>query len=108
MKIDRKPIDLCSVLRATDRAQEAARIYAECTNDPRRPERLEVQECRVCFYARSRIGGATCSEAPCGLCGKMLYSGNTCVDVLCKDCARDKRLCVLCGGDVEMKNRRRL
>lgn len=47
------------------------------------------------------------TERQCGLCDQRQWFGNTCVDVICENCARTHNLCRHCGGDIEMKERRR-
>jgi hypothetical protein len=80
-----------------------ARTFAE---DPNKEKRLAVAECIVC-HGGSRIGGAACTSRQCGLCSLTIHSGNTCVDVLCMDCAKANGLCKHCGGDIDMKDRRK-
>lgn len=103
-------IDRCSTERANHHNREMvsytlkrADIY---TNDPQRETRLAASECLVC-YGVSRIGGASCTIAPCPLCGTRLSCGNTAIDVLCTACAKANDLCKHCGADVELKNRRK-
>lgn len=82
-------------------------IHAEeVTNDARKNERLKRHECKACFYA-SRIGGAAMTTRPCMSCGSEEMYGSTATDVLCMDCATKHGLCKHCGGDLEMRTRRK-
>jgi hypothetical protein len=75
--------------------------------DPDKEKRLEKYECVYCFYVNSsRIGGATISFRPCVSCGKEVYSSNTCIDLFCKDCAKELELCAHCGADIRLRVRR--
>jgi len=103
-------IDLYTIERTTDNAKAAVEHYVdralELRFDPRKSERLPKQECVVCFYT-SRVAGAACSQRPCALCGIKLYSGSTHVHTLCIPCAKLNSLCCDCGGDIDLKLRRR-
>jgi len=75
--------------------------------DSKRTERLGKGECRYCFYCEGKGGGSACSSRPCACCGVKVGSANTCVDVLCKQCAAKHELCVHCGADRELRVRRK-
>jgi len=105
--IQRK-VDLSSVQWATDHAQHYFAVCKATAEDADRDARREAAQCGMCYYSKSRVGGAMCTTALCGLCSEQMHFGNTCVDVLCKVCAKKHRLCLHCGGDVEMKSRRKL
>ena len=111
MRARKQTVDNASVANATWRAGEGIKrtqkLSEQFTTDPERSERLEKQECMACFYCPSRIGGAAVTVGVCGLCDKEEVFGNTCVDVLCKDCANRHDLCIHCGGDIESKQRRK-
>jgi len=79
------------------------------TTDHEKEERLSKPECRTCHYIRrSRIGGAAMTQALCSFCGTEMMFSNTCVDVLCPDCAKKHELCKHCGGDLRDRMRRKL
>jgi len=76
--------------------------------DSQRIKRKKYSECKACFYfCRHKMAGAACSSRPCGLCGKSVDSGSTDVSRLCLDCGHKHKLCVVCGGDIELKVYRR-
>lgn len=104
----RAKIDLASVLRATARNQASMWAWEKAVNDPASSERKEAGQCRACFYVYGRQGGSVCTQAECAMCGKVMGFGNTCLDVLCLECAKANRLCRHCGADAENKNRRKL
>ena len=65
-------------------------------------------QCKYCTFIRpERIGGAAITEGTCGLCERPMTFGNTCTDRLCPECAHDNGLCRHCGGDLELKDRRK-
>lgn len=105
-------IDSVSVQWATDQGihigQETVRAALEFLNDPRRKERKEKAECKRCFYVHNaRIGGATMTEQPCGICGVSQMYGSTATDKICKKCAIENELCKYCGADMELRPRRK-
>jgi hypothetical protein len=63
--MEQKPmkLDKASMLFATYRAKERVNFYLEIAQqikeDLRKKERLEASECKACFYAGGRVGGAT-------------------------------------------------
>lgn len=44
---------------------------------------------------------------PCMCCYKPVMYGSTATDALCMDCAREHDLCKRCGGDIELRTRRK-
>jgi len=74
--------------------------------DRRKKERKKRNYCRWCFYT-PRMGGQSCTNQPCGMCGEIQHYGSTDTDALCLACAKKYDLCKHCGGDVEMRVRRR-
>lgn len=101
--MQRERIDAYSVARATGYGSE---YVAHCRRVVAHAEAPSGTRCAHCTYS-GRVGGATCSERPCGLCDATLHSNNTCVDVLCAACAERLGLCVQCGADRELKTRRK-
>lgn len=68
----------------------------------------ENGKCKYCTYINtSRIGGTMCTEKECPLCNTVMQFGSTCQDAMCKPCAEKNGLCRQCGGDIELKNRRK-
>jgi hypothetical protein len=92
--------------RAAGRIEDLAKLHDEIKYDLRHTERMAELECKACFYF-SRIGGAACTSRPCMSCGTNQLYGSTNTDVLCKECAQRGDLCRHCGGDREMRTRRR-
>jgi len=77
------------------------------SNDPEKRKRLEECLCPICYYEKSRIGGSAIRTVEC-VCGKEMHFANTCTDNLCDDCAEDRGCCKHCGGDLNIKLRRKL
>ena len=111
MNIPRRVIDRCSVVRATfsakHRVSEYLRLAELFANDPEQEARREQNLCVVCHYIKGRIGGAAMSFTQCGLCDGEMVCGNTCIDVICQDCAKTAMLCKHCGADLNLKDRRK-
>ena len=110
MRARQRVVDGHTVSQATWRAKQRIlavhRQSAFFNEDPERGIRLAKQECMFCHYAAGRLGGAAMTTAQCAICGKEKVFGNTCVDILCQDCAKKHSLCLHCGGDVDTKQRR--
>jgi hypothetical protein len=106
--LNKTTIDLCSIERvngyAKSKVEYVKERYVVYTTDPDREKRLAASECVVC-YGVGRVGGAALTSRPCGICNKTLHSGNTCVDVLCVECATKNKLCKQCGADIDLKRR---
>lgn len=113
MNIPRRPCDLASIERNTGYAKQWLDAMAECVTlmdeDKDKHVRHSIAECQYCYrpYGHGRQGGTVTTRVQCGLCDTILAHNNTCVDVLCLDCAKANQLCKHCGGDVDMKRRRR-
>lgn len=110
MEARRRKVDASSIYSATSNAARYIEIYREKVAifdaDEKKVERLEKQQCKVCFYMAGRLGGAAMTKARCGLCDNVKMFSSTCVDILCIECAKKNNLCVHCGGDIDMKHRR--
>lgn len=68
--------------------------------------RLKSQFCKACFYS-SRIGGQAMTTRPCMSCGSPELYSSTATDKLCLACAQEGNLCKRCGGDIDLRERRR-
>lgn len=111
MKARRKKCDNATIEFATYSAKSRIFKTIELANkykiDPRKKERHDSQLCPVCFYNKSRIGGAAMTQIQCAECEEELSFSNTNVDVMCKNCAKQYNLCKHCGGDIDAKKRRK-
>lgn len=92
--------------RAKDYVRRVIDAAKEIETDARRKERIEAHECKACFYG-SRIGGSAMTSQPCMSCGEAQMYGSTNTDALCMTCATAHVLCKHCGGDLEMRTRRK-
>jgi hypothetical protein len=99
-----------NMIVATEKAKARVNAWiqkaAEVQDDARRKERIKRHECKACFYI-DRLGGAAMTTRPCMGCGKDEMYGSTNTDVLCMNCARTHELCKHCGGDREIRVRRK-
>jgi hypothetical protein len=91
--------------RHAEELVEAVRGYEA---DDKKEERFAAVECKRCFYLyRGRVGGCAMTRWSCGVCGKKSMHGSTAVPCICKDCGTKHKLCTYCGGDLDMRERRR-
>lgn len=98
---------------ATDMAksyEESLRTrLANFDADARGEERKKRGQCKACFHLKAgSIAGQACTTRQCGLCATVIMHGNTNCPVLCPACAAKMQLCTQCGGDLNMKTRRKL
>lgn len=101
-------VDLLSVQMVSHGNRATIDVYRAAIADGKRAERINSCLCRRCYYARGRIGCHVMTDALCGLCDTIMHFGNTCVDVLCVQCATAHKLCKRCGSDIDDKNRTKL
>jgi hypothetical protein len=105
-RIDRSYMTHKSSMAAA-RVADAMKLARDLEADAEKQRRLKALECKACFYF-SRIGGAAITEQPCAACAKPQVYANTNTDILCRECASEHKLCKHCGGDIDMRERRRL
>lgn len=110
MEMKAQKMNVCNMVYATERAKSRIKSirdqYDQVTKDPKKDERIAACECIACFYSYG-IGGAAITNRPCMSCGVNQLYGSTNTDVLCLDCANTHDLCKHCGGDLEMRVRRK-
>lgn len=111
MKQTARKLDLYSVSNRTGMNLEYANSHLrralEYLSEPERKKRDEAGECKFCFYLRGgRIGGAAITQKPCDVCGTEMSFSSTAVDAVCKPCGAKHKLCVTCGADVDLIQRR--
>jgi predicted RNA-binding Zn-ribbon protein involved in translation (DUF1610 family) len=99
------------VCAATNRGKRYARDLLDKANrfssDADKVNRLKKCECTSCFYLIPvRIGGAAMTGRECAGCDTNMHFSSTAVDLLCKSCGEHNGLCVRCGADLELKERR--
>lgn len=92
--------------RAKARVNDWIKLANDVTLDARQAERIKRHECKACYYG-GRVGGGAMTEQKCMSCGKDELYSSTATDVLCMPCAEKHSLCKRCGGDLEMRARRR-
>lgn len=106
-----KPFTVASMVNATCLSamyvDETLKRVTALQNDSEQEQRLRAHFCKSCFYVLSAIGGAAMTTQPCACCGKDQLYGSTYTDALCLDCAKEHTLCKHCGGDLDMRERRR-
>ena len=108
MKAQKRRVDLVSIEFATSRNQMHVDSMIEAVENFKKKKHGVNGECKYCSYIKTtRIGGSAMTESECGLCEKMMVFSSTVVDRLCRDCAERNLLCKHCGGDIDMKIRRK-
>lgn len=110
--MERRPLVMSKVnmIGWTERSKQFVREQVELakriSDDTDKQRRLVEQNCKRCFYG-SRIGGAAMTTQPCMCCHTQVMYGSTATDALCMDCAKENDLCKRCGGDIELRTRRK-
>ena len=111
MEPRKQKLDVSSIVSKTffvkKRIDKTIDLASNFKDDPRKKERHEKQECPVCFYIESRIGGAMMCTVQCALCDEIMQFSSTSTDMLCKKCAKKTGLCRHCGSDVDVRKRRK-
>jgi len=69
--------------------------------DVEKKERKNKHLCRYCYYIDAKIGGFAITTVICANCDKEMSFKNTCVDVLCNECAEKLGLCKRCGQKMD-------
>jgi hypothetical protein len=99
-----------NLIAATEKAKLRVQAWLDLANDvqsdARHAERIKRHECKACFYA-GRMGGGAMTHRPCMSCGENQLYASTATDVLCMACAQTHMLCKHCGGDLDMRVRRK-
>ena len=108
----RKPLtrtwDLTDIGHANNISKQIEKDMNDFQNDTKKEIRLARQECKVCMYYRSHVGGSAMTFSTCRLCGKDILNSSTCTDKICPDCAKKHKLCAHCGDDINNKPRKKL
>jgi hypothetical protein len=112
MKAQKRIVSLVSIERATNNAKRYAEEYTSKVErfqkDADKEKRQNECKCKACFYFfKSRVGGAAMTHIDCGICDTEMLFGSTAVNPICNQCNKENGLCVQCGGDIEMKVRRK-
>lgn len=92
--------------RTKERMDGLIDLAHKLETDPERDQRLRECLCRMCYYG-SRLGGAAIKSEPCMCCGAVQTYGSTNTDALRLTCAQETELCKHCGGDRELRVKRR-
>jgi hypothetical protein len=81
----------------------------EAANDGKKAERLSACKCIYCFYLnRGRLVGHGFTAWKCLACDFEGQHSNTGVPRYCETCSAELNLCIECGGDLEMRYRRKV
>lgn len=76
--------------------------------DVNKKDRLSKSTCLVCYYDRRGIMVTNASVTTnCRSCNKKITFGNSNTDEVCLECAKEHKLCVHCGSDIEYKQRKK-
>lgn len=92
--------------RYKERMNSIVELARKLEADPEKEQRLVQSLCRMCYYG-SRLGGCAIKGEECMCCGALQTYGSTNTDALCLECAKETKLCKHCGGDVELRVRRK-
>lgn len=90
-------------MRASDAIDEMYNKANRAYRDSEREHRKQASMCPYCWYIRrSYMSTHPCGMRECGLCAGHIVESR----VLCDACAKQYALCVWCGGDMQMDDRR--
>ncbi|MCL4525220.1 MAG: hypothetical protein M1492_01750 [Gammaproteobacteria bacterium] len=92
--------------QSKSRMDSIIKLARNLETDPEREQRAQKCLCRMCYYG-SRLGGAAIKSESCMCCGVVQTYGSTNTDALCLPCAQEMGLCKHCGGDRELRVKRR-
>lgn len=91
---------------AKSRVDACLELAQRVATDYEAADRRARLECKACYHF-PRWGGTAITESKCGICGETIMNASTNTDAICKPCAEEHDLCRHCGGDREMRTRRR-
>lgn len=94
--------------RAKENAQYILDKAERFSQDPDKSKRVSNCLCKTCYYINNtRMAGARITNKPCGICEVDMCFSSTATDKTCLPCATKHNLCKQCGGDINMKQRRK-
>jgi DNA-directed RNA polymerase subunit RPC12/RpoP len=79
---------------------------ANIDGDAEREERLRQLQCPACWYASGGLAGQAFTRYTCQVCSAEFQHPNTHTPRMCRVCSDRLRICVECGADLELKQRR--
>jgi hypothetical protein len=91
--------------RAKECIDSVLKKAEKINSDEDKKERLDQCLCKACFYILNmRMGGATMTSRPCGVCDLEMNFSSTATDAICPSCANENNLCKRCGANMDLKN----
>jgi len=94
--------------RSKQRMDGIIELARKLETDPECEQRIQKGLCRMCYYGSgTRLSGAAVTQRACICCGEVQTYGSTDTDALCLPCAQETELCKHCGGDRELRVKRR-
>jgi hypothetical protein len=97
---------ISSTYRSKERVESWIELAKTVQDDTKKHERIKAHFCKACFYG-SHIGGQAIRSQPCMACHKDQMYSSTYTDALCLECSIDMQLCKHCGGDIDLRIKRR-
>ena len=76
-------------------------------SDSNKENRLKEQECKYCYYMRDGIATQAFVEWVCGICNTKQHWHNGAHPRVCRECATKHNLCMYCGADIDLREKRR-
>lgn len=87
--------------------ERSVKVALAWRDDAEKVARRAEMKCKTCFYfGAGRLAGQAFTSRPCAICAEVFEWANTGIPALCKPCAKKTRLCIQCGADRELKQRR--
>ncbi len=104
----KQKFDSAEINSRTERMRRRIKAQKEwlnsITNDPKEKQRIEKQQCVVCYYT-IQICGQGFTKYTCQNCSHDQIWHNTRIPRLCDPCAKKNDLCQNCGADINLKKR---
>lgn len=94
--------------RARRHVDQLRQDLEQLDKDSARAARIHARVCPVCYYLVHRMSGQGFTEWFCKSCGVQNLHHTTAVPMYCIPCSKRFGVCVRCGSDLELRNRRKL
>jgi hypothetical protein len=90
---------------AIDRAKVRLEETDAYRDDTDKSRRLQMSECKRCYYLVCGLAGQAFTPYTCKRCGVKSSWPNTNIPKLCSSCSDGLKLCRRCGADINLRKR---
>lgn len=92
---------------AQGNVRKVQELADKLASDPDRPARMQKGCCTWCYYRPGPMVCNAVTKKPCDICDTPMQFGNSNVDAVCENCSKEHGICRQCGGDLNLKIRRK-